>query len=201
MTDFLTKGEQTRQAILEAAFNLFTEQGFHATSMRQIAGGAGITVGSIYNHFESKEQIFDHVLLEQHPYRRIIKILEAIPSVSAKEFTHIAVEAIVAEMGSHPDLFKLAFIELSEFKGKHIPQLFQIVLPQTLPLVERFKNTQSELRDLPPQAILFSFAGMFFAYYLSDILTGSDENMKLYRVNLEQYLTIFLHGILKTEQP
>ena len=200
MTDSLSKGKQTRQAILEAAFSLFTEQGFHATSMRQIAGRVGITAGGIYNHFESKEQIFDHVLLEQHPYRRVLAILEDTPAASVEEFTHKAVSAIIAEMGSRPDLLKLAFIELSEFKGKHIPQLFQTIFPKILPLVERFKNTPGQLRDLPPQAILLSFGGMFFAYYLSDILTGSDENMKHYRINLEQFLTIFLHGILKPEQ-
>jgi AcrR family transcriptional regulator len=201
MSDNLTKGEQTRQSILNAAGSLFIEQGFHGTSMRQIAARAGITAGSIYNHFESKEQIFDHILLEQHPYRRIIPILEDIPAKSVEEFTHQAVKAIIDEMGSRPDLLKLAFIELSEFKGKHIPQLFQIIFPQTLPLVERFKNMPGELRDLSAQAVLLSFAGMFFAYYLSDILTGSDEDMKHYRVNLDQYLTIFLHGIIKTEQP
>jgi len=120
MTDLLTKGEQTRQDILYAAKSLFTKQGFHGTSMRQIASDTGITVGSIYNHFENKEQIFDHVLIEQHPYRRIIAILESTPISNVEEFMIEFVGAVINEMGNNPDFFELVFIELSEFKGKHV---------------------------------------------------------------------------------
>ena len=138
MSDSLSKGEQTRQAILDAAWSLFTEQGFHGTSMRQIAGRAGITVGGIYNHFESKEQIFDHLLLEKHPYRRILAILEDTPAASVEEFIRNAADTIIDELGSRPDLLNLAFIELSEFKGKHAPLLFQAIFPQMLPLELRW---------------------------------------------------------------
>jgi len=67
-------------------------------------------------------------------------------------------------------------------------------------VIERLKATQMEMRDLPSHTILLSFVGLFFGYYLADIITNSDEKMKKYRVDLEQYLTIYLHGILKTEQ-
>ena len=201
MTDSLSKGEQTRQTILEAAYSLFIEQGFHATPMRQIAERAGLTVGAIYNHFESKEHIFDQVLLEKHPYRRLIAILNDAPAANMEEFVHNAANAITAELGAHPDFLKLAFIELSEFKGQHAPLLFQIIFPQFLPLIERFKSSQSELRDLPSQAVLLSFFGVFFVYYLANIITNTDERMLAHRVTLEQCTTIFLHGILKTEQP
>jgi AcrR family transcriptional regulator len=63
------KGEATRLTIENAAIQLFLEQGYHATSMRQIARGAGVALGGIYNHFSSKEQIFDQVLIEKHPYQ------------------------------------------------------------------------------------------------------------------------------------
>ena len=41
----LKKGEITRQTIEDAAIELFMEQGYHATSMRQIAKRAGISLG------------------------------------------------------------------------------------------------------------------------------------------------------------
>jgi AcrR family transcriptional regulator len=75
--DVITKGGQTRQAIIEAAHALFIEQGYHGTSMRQIARRAGLVVGGLYNHFGSKEEIYSQVLLEYHPYRQIIPILQA----------------------------------------------------------------------------------------------------------------------------
>ena len=40
-----TKGEVTRLAIEDAALSLFMEQGYHATSMRQIAENAGLALG------------------------------------------------------------------------------------------------------------------------------------------------------------
>ena len=201
MSDSLSKGEQTRQAILDAASSLFIEQGFHGTSMRQIAGRAGITVGGIYNHFEGKEQIFDEVLLQKHPYRRILAILQAMPATNVEDFARNAANAVIAELGSRPEFLNLAFIELSEFRGRHVPTVFQAIFPKILPLAGRLQGMPGELRELPPGAIVLSFAGVFFAYYLADALTASEEMRMGDRVTLEQCLSIFLHGILKTEQP
>jgi len=47
-----------RQQVLEAAARRFSEGGFHATSMRDIAADVGFLVGSIYYHFESKDALF-----------------------------------------------------------------------------------------------------------------------------------------------
>ena len=55
--DTLTKGERTRQTIEEAAYELFLENGYSATSMRQIAERAELALGGIYNHFSGKEEI------------------------------------------------------------------------------------------------------------------------------------------------
>ena len=77
-----TKGEVTRLAIEEAALELFMEQGYHATSMRQIADKAGLALGGIYNHFSSKDEIFEAVdrfyrayYLRPKPILRIIKTM------------------------------------------------------------------------------------------------------------------------------
>jgi AcrR family transcriptional regulator len=50
----LSRGERTRETILDAARQLFIQQGYHGTSMRQIASQAGIALGSLYNHFPNK---------------------------------------------------------------------------------------------------------------------------------------------------
>jgi AcrR family transcriptional regulator len=56
------KSDRTRQTILDAAAKLFREQGYKATTQRQIASQAKIKAGSIYYYFESKDQILDEVL-------------------------------------------------------------------------------------------------------------------------------------------
>lgn len=54
----------TRQQILQAALELFSTQGFEATSMSQIADAVGIRKASVYSHFESKQALLDALLQE-----------------------------------------------------------------------------------------------------------------------------------------
>ena len=59
------KTEASREQILEAALPLFSHQGYGATSMRQIADDAGLSIGNLYHHFGSKEAIFQ-TLIERY---------------------------------------------------------------------------------------------------------------------------------------
>ena len=54
----------TKQEILEAALELFSVQGFEATSISQIASAVGIRKASLYSHFESKQAILDALVQE-----------------------------------------------------------------------------------------------------------------------------------------
>ena len=55
--DEVFKGEATRARIVEAAYRLFIEQGFHATSMDDIIRAAGTSPGGLYRYFPGKEAI------------------------------------------------------------------------------------------------------------------------------------------------
>ena len=52
----------TRQAILNAALELFSTQGYEATAVSQIAGAVGIRKASLYSHFESKQDVLDELM-------------------------------------------------------------------------------------------------------------------------------------------
>lgn len=54
--------ELTRKYILKAAAKLFRDQGYVATTLRQIADASGIQAGSIYYHFRSKDEILAEIL-------------------------------------------------------------------------------------------------------------------------------------------
>ena len=54
----------TKQEILEASLELFSVQGFEATSISQIADAVGIRKASLYSHFESKQAILDALVEE-----------------------------------------------------------------------------------------------------------------------------------------
>ena len=61
---------ETRRQILETALALFRERGLDATTMRDIAAGAGLALGAAYYYFKGKEAIvgayYDYV---QHEHR------------------------------------------------------------------------------------------------------------------------------------
>ncbi len=54
-TQLPSKGEQTREHILEIGLQLFNLKGYHGTGLKQILDAAGIPKGSFYHYFDSKE--------------------------------------------------------------------------------------------------------------------------------------------------
>jgi AcrR family transcriptional regulator len=58
----LDKGRATRDRILGAAYDLFAERGYDATSIEAVLDAAGVKRGSLYHHFAGKEALFDAVL-------------------------------------------------------------------------------------------------------------------------------------------
>lgn len=63
-------GASTRERILDVALELFTEQGYDTTSLRDIAERLGITKAALYYHFERKEDILLELHLRLHALGR-----------------------------------------------------------------------------------------------------------------------------------
>lgn len=53
-----------RQDILKSAMALFKDKGFHNTKVEEIALGAGVGKGTLYEYFENKQDIFDETCIE-----------------------------------------------------------------------------------------------------------------------------------------
>ena len=60
----------TRQRILDVALDLFTEQGFDGTSLREIAERLSVTKAALYYHFESKDDILLALHMRLHEFGR-----------------------------------------------------------------------------------------------------------------------------------
>ena len=56
------KRENTKQKIIETALTLYSERGYDAVSVGEIAEAVGIKAPSLYNHFPSKQAIFDAIV-------------------------------------------------------------------------------------------------------------------------------------------
>ena len=55
-------GQRTRQAILDAALDLFAEKGFFGTSLRDVATAVGVRESALYNYFAGKDALFEAIL-------------------------------------------------------------------------------------------------------------------------------------------
>jgi AcrR family transcriptional regulator len=98
----MTKGEQTRQHIIQQAATLFNQRGFIGSSISDVMQCTGLQKGGIYRHFASKEQL----ALAAFDYAQ-------------QQSTDRIVEAIAAETGAVQQL--LAFISAFHALTLHPP--------------------------------------------------------------------------------
>ena len=196
----LKKGDVTRLAIEDAALELYMEQGYHATSMRQIADQTGLALGGIYNHFKSKEEIFEAIIIDKHPYKKILPIVLAIETDNLEEFLRHAMQVVIKELGSEPFYMKLLLIEMVEFNGKHGASLLKLVVPEVLPVFERLIKSRKDLRFTNPAMLMRFFFGNILSYFLTGMLISGSMLEKLMPKNpADTYVDVILHGILKSE--
>jgi AcrR family transcriptional regulator len=59
----LAKRERTRVQLVQAAIRVFTARGFAAATMQELAAVAGMTTGTVYNHFKTKDEVARAVAL------------------------------------------------------------------------------------------------------------------------------------------
>jgi len=88
--------EQTRRSLLEAALEVFSQKGYDATRLEDIAKVAGMTRGAIYHHFGGKLELF-HALFAE-----------------AEASGHQVVQQAIAEGGSFLDIAKRVLVSSLE---------------------------------------------------------------------------------------
>jgi AcrR family transcriptional regulator len=189
------RGERTYTEILQAAHRLFLRHGYHGTSMRQIAAEAGTALGSIYNHFANKEDIFQAVLVCYHPLFDVLPVMKDAQGETFEAFIRDAAHRMVEGMDNRLDFLNLAFIELVEFKGKHLPAVLQKFYPLLMDFYGRFTERGDDLRPIPLPIIARAFLGLFFSYIMTDLIIAN-QLPELQEGALDHFVEIFLHGVL-----
>lgn len=196
----LTKGETTRILIEDSAIELFMEQGYHATSMRQIAERAELALGGIYNHFSSKEEIFQAIIIDKHPYKKVLPAILEAQWEEVDEFLSNAARLAIKELKSQPYFIKLMLIEIVEFNGKHGAALIKEIAPKALPIFEKIIKSRKNFRVTNPAILFRSFIGMIVSFMVTEIMISNSILQKLMPKNaMDMYVDIYLHGILKPE--
>ncbi|HVZ02331.1 MAG TPA: TetR family transcriptional regulator [Dongiaceae bacterium] len=105
----MTRGEKTRQRIIEGALRLFAERGVDATSIRDIATSAMITEPAVYRHFRSKEDLIWEIFW--NGYRGLGETLRDVPAKGGlRERVSAMIETICALFDRDQALFRFLLL-------------------------------------------------------------------------------------------
>lgn len=197
----MNKGEATSQRVAEAAYKLFINQGYHGTSMRQIAEAADLTAASIYNHYKNKEQIFREVLLAHHPYHQILPILESAEGEDAEAMLRNVANRVFKVIRRQKSLLHIMFIELVEFEGKHFGEIFRSVSPRIFAFLGKLKSNKSQLRRIPETNIMLAMIGLVMSQWILEALFLKNIRLPFSEKHFQDALDIYMHGIIAKERP
>jgi AcrR family transcriptional regulator len=114
----MTRGEKTRQRIVEGALRLFADRGVDATSIRDIATSAMITEPAVYRHFRSKEDLIWEIFWSG--YRGLGETLRDSPPLGADLRTRLSamVGTICALFDKDEPLFRFLLLTQHRQLGK-----------------------------------------------------------------------------------
>lgn len=116
--------KKTKKLIFESAIKVFSESGYRGSTMDEIAANAGLVKGTLYYHFESKEEIFNFIVEEG------LKILQS----QVMEVQNLNIDPI-------DKLIKICRIQLTFLYG--YTDFFKVVMSQ----LWGNENRQNELRE------------------------------------------------------
>jgi AcrR family transcriptional regulator len=187
---------RSRQQIISAAHRLFLTQGFHGTTMRQIAAESGMALGSLYNHFKDKDDLFKAVFEAYNPYPLLLLALENSQGKDAEDLARVAARRLVTALKDRPDLIKLVFIDVVEFQGKHLNEAYPQVAPGMEKFAERLRRDPSVIRPLSSDGLLRAFFGLFYTFHMTEMLLGKPADPQAQSQALTELTEIYLRGIL-----
>jgi AcrR family transcriptional regulator len=190
------KSSDTKSRLIQVAYGLFLKHGYHATSMRDIAAGSGLSIAAAYNHFKNKDELFNAVLREHHPYARILPALAEVKGDTVEDFLRQGARRMIEVLGRQPGFLRLMLIEIVEFDSRHIPGLFAEVIPQLLEFTKSVTRRKGSLRPFPLPVLVRSFAGLFVSYYISEIMIWKYLPKSMQTDCLDDFVEIYLHGVL-----
>ena len=187
--------------ILEAALACFAEKGFAGTRMDDIAARAGITKGTIYLYFESKEAVFK-ALSRQSIGERIAAVtqqLEASDGPAADQLRFVI--GTLGHFGATSDRVVLAQVLLAE--ANNFPELAEFwrkeIIDRSLGLFEGMIKrgiARGEFRKMVPgHAARLCVAPLLVIILWRSLFARFDAEPYDYRGLIETHITTLLQGL------
>lgn len=152
---------RSMQQILEAALDLFAHQGYHNTTISQIAKRAGVSKGLIYNYFSSKEDLVGGIIKQAMDTGEEIMSTMKDPSLDPYEAVDRSIDEIFDLVQENPTYWKL-LMSLS-FQEEILMQFEPLLRKQEFKNLEHLTELLGRIGAKNPQ---------MEAMYLSALLDG-----------------------------
>jgi len=199
--------EKNKDRIEEAAKKLFIKQGFHATSMRNIAASAGTSLGNVYNYYRTKEEILGSIISKYQTTidGRLRSIFDEIEQPLEPESLVRFGGQIKKMVNDHHDFWLLMYIDVLEFENRHFRKMFEGLVEN---LRRRYAAQFEALRkrgkvhsDVDPAVAFTAVYMQFFNYFLVEKLFGGNSHFGLTDEQVIEQLTgLYCRGLSKDGQ-
>lgn len=147
----------TREKIQAVAMQLFAQKGFGMTNVQEIADKAGISIGLLYRHYRTKDDLF-HELLE-FALTGLTRVVERFESdESPKALMDEFVKVIYCDMVANDDLAHLLIMVSQSFNHNEIPTVNKSLIIATSKLIKRGQSLGEFVLGDSYEMALFFFA-------------------------------------------
>ncbi len=157
----------TREVILDTAERLFAERGADGVAVRDLARVMNLTAPSLYNHFPSKQALYEAVL--ERGIGPIVELVAAAWQPGALQSDHMesTIDSLVSHLAQHPHLARLLQRALLEEAGtvqNIIARWYDPLYRQGFAVIREAADEAGWERAELPHVALGLF-GMVFAYF------------------------------------
>jgi AcrR family transcriptional regulator len=173
----------TKERILDAAEQLFSKQGYAATSLRSIIAGAGVNLAAVHYHFHSKEALLEAVILRRWlpANQERLELLDSCAREAGVDPPPLekVIEAFVAptfRMARNPASGGMVFMQLLGRLHAEGDLLSGILISQFSDMLQRFGAALHQAApDLPPEELFWRLN--FAIGALAQTLRGGSKDL------------------------
>ena len=193
---------KNKQRIERTALRLFTRQGFHGTTVREIAKGAGVSMGKLYLYYPTKEDIFIDLVHRLDKKMEVLRQKELVPLMQSPDPDSLrklgmAVGRVVSE---NLDYWRLMYVDVVEFRHKHFIHSYREIAGGLRNYARAmFQKTQIPFpSNVDPGFAYTSLYLQFVTYFLVEELFGAKRHLG---VSDEEAIDQFVRLFTRNWQP
>ena len=188
--------EERKDQILDAASEVFAEKGVHAARMDDIVQESGLSKGTLYWYFKSKDEIILSIF--ERMFNREFQELEALSSTdgTASERLLIFTERTSVDVRRMLRLMPLAYEFIAwAFRRKFVHEAFKLYINKFLdiliPMIQQGID-EGEFRDIDPRSTAITIGAIFEGTIL---LWVYDQSLLDPEKNIREGILLLLEGI------